>query len=137
NTIFMANIHGNRINHDILEPKGSGYVAKHGKDFLLARDEWFRGRELEYGPDGSVYMTDWSDTGECHENDAHGAHHESGRIYRIAYGDRKPPRIELERAGDLELAELQLHRNDFHVRHARRILAERAAAGKDIAPARR
>jgi len=137
NTIFMANIHGNRLNHDTLESKGSGYVARHRKDFLLARDEWFRGLELEYGPDGSVYMTDWSDTGECHENDAHGAHHESGRIYRIAYGDRKAPRVDLERAGDLELAELQLHRNDFHVRHARRILAERAAAGKDLAPARR
>ena len=137
NTIFMANIHGNRINHDLLEPRGSGYVARHGKDFLLARDEWFRGLELEYGPDGSVYMTDWSDTGECHENDAHGAHHESGRIYRIAYGDPRAPRVDLERSGDVELAELQLHRNDFHVRHARRILAERAAHGKGIAPARR
>ena len=25
------------------------------KDFLLANDEWFRGLELKYGPDGSVY----------------------------------------------------------------------------------
>ena len=53
------------------------------KDFLFANDLWFRGMEMKYGPDGGVYMTDWSDIGECHENDADGAHRENGRIYKI------------------------------------------------------
>ena len=39
--IFMNNIHGQRINMDILEPRGSGYVGQHGPDFLLTND---RGR---------------------------------------------------------------------------------------------
>ena len=56
------------INHDRLERQGSGYVARHEPDFLMANDPWFRGLELKYGPDGAVYITDWYDTGECHEN---------------------------------------------------------------------
>ena len=53
----------------------------------MANDTWFRGLELKYGPDGGVYLTDWYDTGECHENDADNAHRENGRIYKITYGN--------------------------------------------------
>ncbi len=51
-SIFMCNIHGNRVNNDLLERRGSGYVGKHGTDFLLSGDPWFRGLNLKYGPDG-------------------------------------------------------------------------------------
>ena len=68
---------------DILEREGNGYVGKHGKDFLMMKDPWFRGLDLITGPDGQVWMNDWSDTGECHDND--GIHRSSGRIYRIVY----------------------------------------------------
>ncbi len=37
-TIFMNNIHGQRVNNDILERQGSGFVGHHGKDFLLTGD---------------------------------------------------------------------------------------------------
>ncbi|MEM9237374.1 MAG: c-type cytochrome, partial [Verrucomicrobiota bacterium] len=37
------------------------------------------------GPHGEVYLLDWSDTGECHENT--GVHRNSGRIYMISYGE--------------------------------------------------
>ena len=84
NDVFTCNIHGKRINRDRLERRGSGYVARHEPDFLMANDTWFRGLELKYGPDGAVYMTDWYDTGECHENDADNAHRENGRIYKIS-----------------------------------------------------
>ncbi len=39
NQIFMNNIHGQRINIDILEPQGSGFVGSHGPDFLLTQDD--------------------------------------------------------------------------------------------------
>ena len=42
--------------------------------------------ELSYGPDGGVYVLDWSDIGECHEND--GVHRTSGRIFK--YRTEKP-----------------------------------------------
>ncbi len=115
----------------------SGYVARHEKDFLLANDVWFRGLELKYGPDGGVYLTDWSDIGECHENDADNAHRENGRIYKITYGETKPAKQDLARLNDTELVGLQSHKNEWQVRdRARRLLQERAAAGKDVSLAR-
>src|SRR5271165_2746295 len=78
NTVFLCNIHGRRINNDILRRKGSGYTASHGKDFMLAGDPWFMGVTLRTGPDGSVFVSDWSDTGECH---TYRPHVDSGRIY--------------------------------------------------------
>ena len=135
NDVFTCNIHGKRINRDRLEPRGSSYVARHDPDFLMANDAWFRGLELKYGPDGAVYMTDWYDTGECHENDADGAHRENGRIYKIAYGAPKPVTVDLAGVDDETLAQLQLHHNDWYVRTARLILQERAAAGRDLSKA--
>ena len=129
NDVFMCNIHGRRINRDHLEHRGSSYVARHENDFLMANDSWFRGLELKYGPDGAVYMTDWYDTGECHENDADGAHRENGRIYKIAFGTPRPVKVDLARESDEALAALHLHHNDWYVRTARRLLSERAAAG--------
>ena len=33
-SIFMNNIHGARLNRDVLEPEGSGFVGRHAPDFL-------------------------------------------------------------------------------------------------------
>ena len=51
NSIYMGNIHGNRINNDILEQSGSGYVGHHGKDFMLMNDKWSRLIAEKYGPE--------------------------------------------------------------------------------------
>jgi putative membrane-bound dehydrogenase-like protein len=127
NHIFMHNIHGSRLNQDVLERKGSGYVAHHGKDFLFAADPWFRGLGLCCGPDGGVYMSDWCDTGECHNYDKT---HPFGRIYKVTFGQPKRVAVDLAKLSDKELVELQHHKNDWYVRHARRLLQERAAEGK-------
>ncbi len=128
NGLFTCNLHGNRVNHDLLERAGSGYVAHHGKDFLLAHDPWFRGLSLQYGPDGGVFVSDWTDTGECHNHVL--VDQTNGRIYKVVYGTPTPWQGDLSKLTDGELVKLQLHRNDWHVQHARRILQERAAAGK-------
>ena len=89
--IFMCNIHG-KPNQP--RPPRAARLELRGEarhDFLMANDAWFRGLELKYGPSGSVYLTDWYDTGECHETDADNAHRENGRIYTIRYG-RHPRR---------------------------------------------
>ena len=83
----MCNLHGNRINQDILERHGSGYVAHHGKDFLFANDPWFRGLALQAAADGGVFVTDWHDTGECHNYDRVDP---SGRIYKVTFGKPGP-----------------------------------------------
>ncbi|HEY7155707.1 MAG TPA: PVC-type heme-binding CxxCH protein, partial [Gemmataceae bacterium] len=127
NHIFMCNLHGNRVNRDVLERRGSGYVAHHGKDFLMAHDSWFRGISLVCGPDGGVFVSDWHDTGECHDYDGV---EPCGRIYKVTYGDSAAVNPDLSAMSDAQLVRLQLHKNDWWVRHARRLLQERAYAGK-------
>jgi putative membrane-bound dehydrogenase-like protein len=134
NGVFMVNLHGLRINHDLLIRSGSGYVGRHTNDFLYFNDPWFRGIELLYGPDGGVFVADWCDIGECHEQD--GVHRTSGRIYKVTYGTIESPLFDdLSQLTDTELVRLQLEKNDWYVRKARRLLQERAAAGRDLSAA--
>lgn len=131
NTLFTNNIHGRRINNDLLKRQGSGYVASHGPDVMRSRDPWFMGVTLRYGPDGAVFVSDWSDTGECHS--VKNTRRETGRIYKISYGKPETRPVDVAALSDAELVGLQLHRNDWHVQHARRVLQERAAQGRDMA----
>ena len=125
NGAFMLNLHGSRINHDRLDHQGSGYVAKHEPDFMLANDPWFRGIALKYGPDGGVFVSDWTDTGECHNYKE--VDQTNGRIYKIVYGKVKPWKGDLSKLRDDELLDLQGHKNEWQVRHAHRLLHERAS----------
>jgi putative membrane-bound dehydrogenase-like protein len=134
--LFTHNLHGTRVNVDRLEPAGSGYVARHAPDFLFANDAWFRGLELAYGPDGGVYMTDWSDTDECH--DYEDIHRENGRIFKITYGDvKRRDAVDLAKLHDVQLIELLSDPNEWFRRKAQRLLHERAAAGKILSGAAR
>jgi putative membrane-bound dehydrogenase-like protein len=93
NKLFTLNMHGRRANVERLERNGSGYVGKHEPDVFLTDDPWFRGIEISTGPDGSGFILDWSDTGECH--DSTGVHRTSGRIFRISYGEVKKPDLSI------------------------------------------
>jgi hypothetical protein len=126
--LFTCNIHGRRVNSDTLNVKGSGYKSERAPDFLKVPDPWFRGLELMYGPDGGVYMTDWSDIGECH--DYEDIHRENGRIYKITHGQPKAVSAGISKLTSEELLNLQFHENAWHARHAMRLLHERAALGK-------
>ena len=134
--LFTLNMHGRRINQDRLERHGATYTGLHEADMLMSSDPWFRGIELLYGPDGGVYIADWTDIGECHEND--GVHRTSGRIFKMSYGEVLERPKELRGAGGLasqssaQLVKLQLHPNDWYVRQARQVLQYRAAQQKPM-----
>ena len=129
--IFMANIHEHALLSDVLERKGSGFIAHHGDDFMLANNAQWIGFSVEVGPDGAVYVLDW------HDNDICGTdvlQKETGRIYRVApqhslaqvwdgrYRD-------LSKLSDEQLVSLQSSRSDWHARRARVILQNRAFKG--------
>ncbi len=124
--LFTLNFHGRRANVERLEREGSGFAGRHEPDILFAKDPWFRGIDLSYGPDGGVYILDWSDTGDCHDHD--GVHRTSGRIYKVTHGvlDRVPIR-DVSRLSDSELIDLHRHPNEWFVRQARRELVDRVA----------
>jgi len=130
NQIFMNNIHGNRINLDLLKPKGSSYVGSHGPDFILTDDQSSQILNLRYGPDGQVWMIDWYDRNQCHHGNPAGHDRTNGRIFRVTYNGAKPVKVDLKKLGDRALVKAQWDKNDWYVRHARRLLQERAAADK-------
>src|SRR5437762_171184 len=133
--LFTLNLHGRRANQEILERKSSGYVGRHGPDFFVSADSWFRGMELSYGPDGGVFVLDWSDTGECHEYS--GVHRTSGRIYKIAYGEPRRGDVgDVLRLSASELVKLHTHANEWFSRQARLELAARAYTGRELGTAR-
>ena len=130
--LFMANIHEHAVLSDVLEPKGSGFVAKHGDDFLLANNAQWIGFSMEVGPEGAVYVLDWHDADIC---GTEVLHKETGRIFRITpktslaqnwdgrYSD-------LKAMTDAQLVELQLSKSAWHARRSRVILQARAAKGE-------
>jgi putative membrane-bound dehydrogenase-like protein len=121
---FMGNIHGRRLNMDLLKANGSGYVAGHGPDFLLANDAWARFVNLRCGPDGNVYVIDWYDKQACHTPDVNIWDRSNGRIYKVCFRGTKAVTVDLGKRAAEELVQLQLHENDWYVRHARRALQE-------------
>ena len=130
NQLFMNNIHGQRLNVDILNQEGSGYVGSHGPDFLLTGDRASQILNLRYLPDGNAYMIDWYDMQACHSRNASVHDRSNGRVYKISYGEPKNVQVDLTTATDLELAEYTLHENDWFVRHARKELQKRAAGSE-------
>lgn len=131
--LLTLNLHGRRANVEKLDREKSGFVAKREPDILFAADKFFRGTEVTYGPDGSVYVLDWADAGECHEHN--GVHRTSGRIFRVTFGTPKPaPAWDLRKETVEKLANWQTG-NEWYARAARRELLDRQAAGKDVSAA--
>ncbi|MGB4711023.1 MAG: PVC-type heme-binding CxxCH protein [Fuerstiella sp.] len=142
NKMFFNNIHGNRINMEMLEKiEGeSGYVGRHGDDFMFANDHYYRGINLRYGPDGSVYVIDWYDKNACHRTNPEIWDRSNGRIYRISY-QQSGQEVASTAAGQLEtividtlIAEME-NPNEWNVRMARKGLMELQASGKKLTAA--
>ena len=124
-SLFMNNIHGARINRDLLTTSGSGFIGSHAPDFLLANDAWSQIISLKCGPDGSLFLIDWYDKNQCHHNDVNGHDRTNGRIFKVSYGQTTHETVDLAKAKNEDLVALQRSPNEWHARHARRILQER------------
>jgi len=135
NKLLTINFHGRRLNVEQLDRQGSGFVGRHNPDAFFFADPWFRGIDLVAAPDGGVFISDWSDAGECHDHD--GIHRTSGRIYKLTCGDAKRGTpTDLTTLGEAELAKLQGDANDWMARQARRVLADRSRRGSPLIAAR-
>ncbi len=87
NRLIFGNLHGHRLVTDYLDPHGSTYIGKHGSDFMRSNDMNFIPVTQKVGPDGSLYVSDWSDKQVCHRGS--GAveiwDRSNGRIYKVSY----------------------------------------------------
>jgi putative membrane-bound dehydrogenase-like protein len=123
---IAANPLANAIYWHRLEPKGSSFTARFGGELLLGNDTWFRPVDLEVGPDGSLFVADWYDKRINHVDPVDNWDRSNGRIYRIKAMTTKPVTgLCLSKLSSAELVGLLSHRNDWFIREARRILAER------------
>lgn len=133
--LLMGNLHGHRLNVDLLARAGSGFVGSHGPDFLLAHDESFVGIALAHAHDGNVYLLDWYDAQTCHHSKIEQWDRSNGRLYKLVYGDAVAPPRDLGALPDAELVPLLFAANEYLATTARRLLQERRAIA--IAPALR
>ena len=131
-TLFFHDIHMNRQRNERVTRVGSGYKSDRNGDFIESGDKWFRGLSPQYGPDGSVFINDWYDKVPCHQQREY-TDRSNGRIYKVTMDSVKPVRVDLSRSTEEELVQYQLHRNDWFVRHARRILQERGLKSEGVA----
>jgi mono/diheme cytochrome c family protein/glucose/arabinose dehydrogenase len=79
------------IKQHTLEDDGTGYKSRHRQDLIASSDPNFRPVDLEFAPDGSLYVVDWQNKLIGHMQ--HSARdpqrdHVHGRIYRITYPAR-------------------------------------------------
>jgi putative membrane-bound dehydrogenase-like protein len=91
NQLIFGNLHGHRLVTNYTDPHASTYVGKHGSDFMRANDMHFIPVTQKVGPDGALYVSDWSDEQICHRgsNAVENWDRSNGRIYRISYGEER------------------------------------------------
>ncbi len=130
--LFTHNLGGHQINHEINKPLGSGYeTVSAGKDMLFCTDPSYVAVDLQYGPDGAVYIIDWVDPQHCHNPNTERWDRTNGRIYRMQWqATFKPVKVNLGALSDVELVEQLKHKNQWYARTARRLLHERAINGR-------
>ena len=70
--------------------------AEHLEDFLKCDDDWFRPVNMEFGPDGCLYIADWYNKIISH-NEVPRSHpdrdRKHGRIWRIRHVSQKPVEV--------------------------------------------
>jgi putative membrane-bound dehydrogenase-like protein len=124
--LIFGNLHGHRLVSDQVVPEGSGFAGHHGNDFLRSNDATFIPVSQRVGPDGALYVSDWSDVQVCHNNTQEIWDRSNGRIYRVSFGNPASRAGDMNRWTSHELAGATLDdANEYFVRQARKVLAER------------
>jgi putative membrane-bound dehydrogenase-like protein len=129
--LLFGNLHGHRLVHNAVEPKGSGYVGERRADFMRSNDFWFIPVTQKVGPDGALYVSDWADKQVCHQVNPLVWDRENGRLFRVVYDEVKPWKGDLGKLTDEALVRMAVESdNEWFVRMARRVLMERGVEGK-------
>jgi mono/diheme cytochrome c family protein/glucose/arabinose dehydrogenase len=120
-----------------IEDEGTGYKTTFRHDLLTSTDGNFRPVDLEFAPDGSLYVLDWHNVLIGHMQ--HNARdplrdHVHGRIYRITYPSR--PLVEPAKVAGASVAELleNLKLPEYRTRYRSR-RALRGHSAEEVLPA--
>ncbi|MSU36278.1 MAG: hypothetical protein EXS36_14515 [Pedosphaera sp.] len=145
---FPAEWQGNMITCDFraqrivrfgLTEAGSSYQTRELPDLARSTNVTFRPIDVKFGPDGALYIADWSNPiiqhGEVDFRDPR-RDHEHGRIWRVApKGTPSPRPPDLTKLSVYNLLDRTLSKNGWEQAQSRAVLRQRAA--DDVLPAAR
>ncbi len=85
--VVTCDFRANRVTSFDVAEQGAGYVTKQGPDLLRTANNTFRPIDVKLGPDGALYIADWSNPiinhGEVDFRDPR-RDREHGRIWRVS-----------------------------------------------------
>ncbi|MBX2817994.1 MAG: c-type cytochrome [Saprospiraceae bacterium] len=118
-----------------MTPNGSSFATTDVGMLLESSDRWFRPVDIKVGPDGAIYLADWSDSRLSHVNPRDDWHKTSGRIYRIRHAAGPGEIQDLSPLESEELVQLLDSPEKWHRQQALRLLADRqdATIGRALA----
>lgn len=132
--LITCDFRAHRVARFSISEQGSAYVTKEMPDLVRTKEATFRPIDAKIGPDGALYIADWSNPiiqhGEVDFRDPR-RDHEHGRIWRVtAKGRPLLPKPKLVNSSNTDLLDQLLSPNSFNRQHARLVLTER---GKKVA----
>lgn len=125
----VAPLQGQVMLSDV-KPDRSSVQTKDLAAVVTSKDPWFRPVDIRHGPDGGVYIADFSDAHIAHLRHFEGQiDKDSGRIYRLIGKDAKPlAPFDLNKKTTAELVGLLSHENRWFRETALRLLGDRRDA---------
>ena len=92
---LLGNVVTSRVNRDRIEDRGSTRIAHEMPDLVSTTDPWFRPVDVQFGPDGALYIADFYNRIIAHVEvplSHPGRDRTSGRIWRVVRrgSDGKP-----------------------------------------------
>ncbi len=130
---ITCDFRAHRIVRFTLSENGAGFAAKHEGDFIRSSAASFRPIDVKQGPDGALYIADWSNPIIQHgEVDFRDPRRDKvhGRIWRVTFKNRPLTKKQnFKKLKNEALFNTLLTDNQYDKRQARRVLQER---GKEI-----
>jgi putative membrane-bound dehydrogenase-like protein len=128
-SFVTCDFRAHRVVRFAIREKDSAYVTEAKPDLVRTKDVAFRPIDVKIGPDGALYIADWSNPiiqhGEVDFRDPR-RDHEHGRIWRVTFKGRPlVPKPKLPEASNTELLSHLTSASDFNRTQARRVLSQR------------
>jgi putative heme-binding domain-containing protein len=128
-TMITCDFRAHRVVRFGIDEQDSGYITKQLADVMVSTNVTFRPIDVKLGPDGALYIADWSNPiiqhGEVDFRDPR-RDHEHGRIWRLSYKNRPLLKKQnLVAAANRELLDNLLSPNGPVREQSHRVLTER------------